>query len=153
MLCPRCQRTVDDDWAVCPFDGEPLRSGARPPPIAVTPPVPPPVPAATKMAGAILGNRFQIKGFVNKAVTGRVYLGEDVKSKEAVIIKLLAPDDANSDVARARFQREAELMIGLDHPNIIKVLAHGEMNGRPYLVTEALRGESLHDYLKREHAM
>ena len=27
------------------------------------------------------------------------------------------------------------------------------MNGRPYLVTEALRGESLHDYLKREHAM
>ena len=114
MLCPRCQRTVDDDWAVCPYDGEPLRSAA--PPIAAGPPR----PAATKMAGAILGNRFQIKGFVNKAATGRVYLAEDVKSKEPVIVKLLSPDDANSDVARARFQREAELMIGLDHPNIIK---------------------------------
>jgi len=147
MLCPRCQRTVVDDWAVCPYDGEPLRSAATP--IAVSSPR----PAATKMAGAILGNRFQIKGFVNKAATGRVYLAEDVKSKEPVIVKLLSPDDANSEVARARFQREAELMIGLDHPNIIKVLAHGEMNGRPYLVTEALRGESLHDYLKREHAM
>ena len=52
-----------------------------------------------------------------------MYLAEDVKSKEPVIVKLLSPDDANSDVARARFQREAELMIGLDHPNIIKVLA------------------------------
>jgi serine/threonine protein kinase len=147
MLCPRCQRTVDDDWAVCPYDGEPLRSAASP--IAVSSPR----PAATKMAGAILGTRFQIKGFVNKAATGRVYLAEDVRSHEKVIVKLLAPDDASSDVARARFQREAELMIALDHPNIIKVLAHGEMNGRPYLVTEALRGESLHDYLKREHTM
>src|SRR5258707_1360360 len=140
MLCPRCQRTVNDDWAVCPYDGEPLQSAA--PPIAVTPPVTAPRPAATKMAGAILGNRFQIKGFVNKAATGRVYLAEDVRSKEPVIVKLLSPDDAKSDVARARFQREAELMISLDHPNIIKVLAHGEMNERPYLVTEALRGES-----------
>jgi serine/threonine-protein kinase len=105
------------------------------------------------MAGAILANRFQIKGFVNKAATGRVYLAEDVRSKAPVIVKLLAPEEASSNAARARFQREAELMIALDHPNIVKVLAHGEMNGRPFLVTEALRGESLHDYLKREHAM
>jgi len=27
------------------------------------------------------------------------------------------------------------------------------MQGRPYVVTEPLRGESLHDYLKREHKM
>ena len=33
------------------------------------------------------------------------------------------------------------------------MLAFGEMSGRPYVVTEPLRGESLHDYLKREHAM
>jgi serine/threonine-protein kinase len=147
MLCPRCQRPVDDDWAVCPYDAEPLRKTAAP--IAVSSSR----AAATKMAGAVLGNRYQIKGFVNKAATGRVYLAEDVKSHEKVIVKLLAPDDASSDVARARFQREAELMIALEHPNIVKVLAHGEMNGRPYLVTEALQGESLHDYLKREHAM
>jgi serine/threonine-protein kinase len=43
--------------------------------------------------------------------------------------------------------------MGVNHPNIIKVLAFGEMNERPYLVTEPLRGESLHDYLKREHSM
>jgi serine/threonine protein kinase len=147
MLCPRCQRTVDDAWAVCPYDGAPLRRLASS------------ISAsslrhnATKMAGAILGNRFQIKGFVNKGATSRVYLAEDVHSHEQVIVKLFAPDEASAHDSRARFQREAELLMGLDHPNIIKVLAFGTMNERPYVVTEPLRGESLHDYLKREHAM
>jgi serine/threonine-protein kinase len=107
----------------------------------------------TKMAGAMLATRYQIKGFVNKGAASRVYLAQDVKSQQEVIVKLYAPNDASADDSRARFEREAELMMALDHPNIIKVLAHGEMNGRPYVVTELLDGESLHDYLKREHAM
>jgi eukaryotic-like serine/threonine-protein kinase len=105
------------------------------------------------MAGAILGDRFQIKGFVNKGATSRVYMAEDVRSHEAVIIKLFAPSDSRSHPSRARFQREADLLMGLNEPNIIKVLAFGDMNGRPYVVTEPLRGESMHDYLKREHSM
>jgi len=146
MICPRCQRTVDDDWLHCPFDGQTLRREGS-------------ISAGslrrntTKMAGAILGDRFQIKGFVNKGATSRVYLAEDVHTHEQVIVKLFAPDDATSQFSRERFQREAELLMGLNDPNIIKVLAFGDMNGRPYLVTEPLRGESMHDYLKREHAM
>ena len=67
MLCPRCQRTVDDAWLHCPYDGETLRREGS-------------ISAGslrrntTKMAGAILGDRFQIKGFVNKGATSRVYL-------------------------------------------------------------------------------
>ena len=61
---------------------------------------------------------------------------------------LFAGEGQNADT-RARFKREAELLMGPDHPNIIKVLSYGEMQGRPYVVTEPLRGESLHDYLKR----
>lgn len=144
MLCPRCQRTVDDAWTHCPHDGEALR---RPASISAG------SLRQTKMAGAILGDRFQIKGFVNKGATSRVYLAEDIHSRETVIVKLFAPDDASVHDSRARFQREADLLKGLDDPNIIKVLAFGDMGGRPYVVTEPLRGESLHDYLKREHAM
>jgi serine/threonine-protein kinase len=147
MQCPRCHRTVEDDWAVCPYDEEPLRPAASP--IAVSSLR----QNMTKIAGAVLANRFQIKGFVNKGAASRVYLAQDVKSRQEVIVKLYAPNDTSSDDSRARFEREAELMMALDHPNIIKVLGHGQMNGRPYVVTELLEGESLHDYLKREHAM
>ena len=147
MLCPRCHREVMDTWAHCPWDGETLTPLADPISMGSL------HHKMTGMAGAIIGGRFQIKGFVNKGATARVYLAEDIKNRHAVIVKLYAPTDAQNDQSHARFQREAELLMGLDHPNIIKVLSFGEMQGRPYVVTEPLRGESLHDYLKREHSM
>ena len=151
MLCPRCHKEVMDSWAHCPYDAEPLH------PHSDHTPSDPPMGSfhhkMTGMAGAVMGGRFQIKGFVNKGATARVYLAQDIKSREAVIVKLFAPGDVGTDDTHARFKREAELLIALDHPNIIKVLSYGEMQGRPYVVTEPLRGESLHDYLKREHSM
>jgi serine/threonine-protein kinase len=147
MLCPRCQREVKDTWAHCPYDAEPLAPLAEPISVGSL------HHKMTAMAGAIIGGRFQIKGFVNKGATARVYLAEDIRSKEAVIVKLFSPGADQTDQTHARFRREAELLVGLNHPNIIKVVSYGEMQGRPYVVTEPLRGESLHDYLKREHSM
>ncbi len=146
MICPRCQREVSDTFVYCPYDAEPLE-----PPTDV-------IPfdsfrhRKTGMAGAVIGGRFQIKGFVNKGATARVYLAEDVLTHEQVIVKLFAPATP-SDETHARFQREAELLKGLQHPNIIKVLSFGDVQGRPYLVTEPLRGESLGEYLRREGKM
>jgi serine/threonine-protein kinase len=54
---------------------------------------------------------------------------------------------------RARFVREARLLMSISHANVVKVLSYGEMQGRPYVVTEALRGESLGEYLRREGSM
>jgi serine/threonine-protein kinase len=105
------------------------------------------------MAGAIIGGRFQIKGFVNKGATARVYLAVDVRTKQQVIVKLFAPDATQSDHTHARFHREAELLKGINHPNIIKVLSFGEMQDRPYVVTEPLRGETVGDFLRREGTM
>jgi serine/threonine-protein kinase len=147
MQCPRCHREVNDTWAHCPWDGETLRPLAEPISLGAL------HHKMTAMAGAVLGGRYQIKGFVNKGSTARVYLAEEMKTKAPVIVKLFAPGDVQTEQSHARFKREAELLMGLDHPNIIKVLSYGEMQGRPYVVTEPLRGESLHDYLKREHSM
>src|SRR5436190_6358219 len=147
MQCPRCHREVNDTWAHCPWDGEALRPLAEPISMGAL------HHKMTAMAGAVLGGQYQIKGFVNKGSTARVYLAEDMKTKAPVIVKLFAPGDVQTDQSHARFKREAELLMGLDHPNIIKVLSYGDMQGRPYVVTEPLRGESLHEYLKREHAM
>src|SRR5882762_4672638 len=138
---------MKDTWAHCPFDGEPLE------PLAESLSAGAIHHKMTGMAGAVIGARFQIKGFVNKGATARVYLAEDMKKHESVIVKLFSPGNTDTEQSHARFQREAELLMELDHPNIIKVVSFGEMQGRPYVVTEPLRGESLHDYLKREHSM
>jgi serine/threonine-protein kinase len=147
MNCPRCHREVDQTWAHCPWDGEPLD------PVAEAVATGSLHHKMTGMAGAIVGGRFQIKGFVNKGATARVYLAEDIKNRQPVIVKLFAPGDALTSDTHARFKREGDLLMAVDHPNIIKVLSYGDTQGRPYVVTEPLRGESLHDYLKREHSM
>jgi len=52
------------------------------------------------------------------------------------------------------FSGKRNLLGRLDDPNIIKVVALPKRSGRPYLVTEPLRGESLLRLaVKREHSM
>src|SRR5262249_19046096 len=46
---------------------------------------------------------------------------------------------------RARFQREAELVAGLRHPNLVQVHEVAELDGRPYFTMEYVEGGSLAD--------
>ncbi|MBN2054510.1 protein kinase [bacterium] len=48
---------------------------------------------------------------------------------------------------RTRFQRECRVMAGLDHPNIVRVLDYGEMDGMPCLVMEFIDGVDLESLL------
>jgi len=63
------------------------------------------------------------------------------------------PDDTHSlDEARALFTQEANILVGLDHPNLPKVAAFFESNGRVYLVMDFVQGESLAKRLEKTGA-
>jgi serine/threonine protein kinase len=147
MLCPRCHRELEDTFEFCPYDAEPLKRPAEHVSFGALD------HKKTGMAGAMISGRYQIRGFVNKGTTARVYLAEDVRSHEQVIVKLFTSDPNQTEETRKRFRREAEVLMELSHPNIIKLLDLGEMQGRPYVVTEPLRGETLIEYLRREGTM
>jgi formylglycine-generating enzyme required for sulfatase activity len=73
---------------------------------------------------------------------GQVYLAEDTLLERPVALKLIAsvrPDEA----ARQRFHAEARAIARLSHPNVVAVHRVGEVDGRPYLVTELVRGQTL----------
>ena len=79
---------------------------------------------------------------------GRVYLAHDTLLDRPVAIKFLALlDQIGSADERAglreRFYVEARAIARLQHPNVVTVYRIGEWRGRPYLVSELLRGESL----------
>src|SRR5437867_13286949 len=57
---------------------------------------------------------------------GLVFLGRDPLLKRLVAIKVLAPMLADSDVARARFVREAEASAAVAHPNVVGIYLVGE---------------------------
>ncbi|HEY0095429.1 MAG TPA: serine/threonine-protein kinase, partial [Archangium sp.] len=73
---------------------------------------------------------------------GQVYLARDTLLDRLVAVKFvsgIAPDESQ----RERFRTEARAVARLQHPNIVAVHRIGEVQGRPYLVSELIRGNSL----------
>lgn len=81
---------------------------------------------------------------------GVVYEAEHRGLGRKVAVKVLRVGTASSDVQAARFQREAELVSRIGHPNIVEVYDFGRTaDGSLYFVMELLRGESLRARLRR----
>ena len=74
---------------------------------------------------------------------GEVYLARDDKLDRQVALKLL-PVQLTADPDRLRrFHSEARSASALNHPNILVVHDFGEHNGRPFIVTEYIEGQTL----------
>src|SRR5438093_12194705 len=70
--------------------------------------------------GQQLGS-YEITALLGKGGMGEVYRAKDNKLKRDVAIKIL-PDEFSRDAARVgRFQREAEVLASLNHPNIAAI--------------------------------
>ena len=77
-----------------------------------------------------------------------VYRARDTVLGRVVALKILT-DSGNKDAEmRARFLQEARMASNIQHDNIISVYDFGEEHGKPFMVMEFLRGESLRDAIK-----
>ena len=80
---------------------------------------------------------------------GEVYRATDTKLKRQVALKVV-PGPLMSDPDRlARFQREAEVLASLNHPNIGAIYGFEEANGITALVLELVDGPTLADRIAR----
>ncbi|MGE5783894.1 MAG: serine/threonine-protein kinase, partial [Myxococcales bacterium] len=83
-----------------------------------------------------------------------VFLARDIQSARMVAIKILAKELRASRPHRERMRMEATLGQEVRHPNVVKCFGSGELeDGTPFIVLEPLVGETLHDYLVRNHTM
>jgi len=64
---------------------------------------------------------YRITASLGKGGMGEVYLAEDTRLKRQVALKLLPPEVMGDAASRDRFQREAEAVAALDHPNIVAI--------------------------------
>jgi serine/threonine protein kinase len=92
--------------------------------------------------GTQLGSH-EITALLGKGGMGEVYRARDLKLKREVAIKIL-PEEFSRDADRvSRFQREAEVLASLNHPNIAAIHDLEETGGTRYLVLELVEGETL----------
>ena len=80
---------------------------------------------------------------------GQVYRATDTKLKRQVAVKILPPSLAADADRLARFQREAEVLASLDHPNIAAIHGLEESAGVSALVMELVEGDDLSQRIGR----
>lgn len=80
---------------------------------------------------------------------GSVYVAEHHILKKLVAVKVLHLQTGTDSSWAARFQREAQAMSRLNHPNIAKIFSYSVADEKQaVLVMELIEGSSLHDFIK-----
>jgi serine/threonine protein kinase/tetratricopeptide (TPR) repeat protein len=95
-------------------------------------------------ARQIIASRFEIRDLIGQGGMGEVFYGLDTQTGQRVAIKRIKPEIVadDPDLVR-RFEREGEALRKLNHPNIVKMFAAVEEDGRHYLIMEYVGGGSL----------
>jgi eukaryotic-like serine/threonine-protein kinase len=98
-------------------------------------------------AGTRLGS-FEIVSTLGAGGMGVVYRARDTKLRRDVALKIL-PDACAGDSGRLdRFQREAQTIAALNHPNVVTIYSVEEVNGIHFLTMELIEGTTLVDVLR-----
>jgi serine/threonine protein kinase len=105
-----------------------------------------------------IADRFVIsnpeKDLLGQGSMGDVYQATDTHSGKTVAVKALDPRVVARDLGiLERFVREGEALRQLNHPNIVRMVAAVEDQGRHYLVMEYVAGGSLQDLLDAQGSL
>lgn len=101
-------------------------------------------------AGQLVGGRYRVLGLLGHGATAGVYLALDTHLGTHVVVKQLSPQHETHEGLRERFLAEAQALAALQHPGVVRVLDYAAPSDeRPYLVMEALVGETLASLLRR----
>ena len=92
---------------------------------------------------------YEVDALIGEGGMGEVYRATDTNLKRAVAIKVL-PDALATDAERlARFQREAEVLASLNHPNIAAIYGLERTDTKTALVMELVEGPTLAERIAR----
>jgi len=146
--CSTCDELLPEGAAFCPACGAPTPTGTSqetgPPHITVD------KAEFRKHLRGALGKSYKLGRLVGSGGFAEVYAAQDLRLKREVAVKVLRSELVPSTTALERFQREAEAIAQLRHPNIIPIYAVGEGEGLVYFVMPLIKGESLEKTLQRE---
>jgi tetratricopeptide (TPR) repeat protein len=86
---------------------------------------------------------YEVQALLGQGGMGAVFRARQLRLDRLVALKVMLAGPYASRDERARFQREAEAVAGLQHPNVVQIHDVGESEGRPYFTMEFLGGGSL----------
>lgn len=92
--------------------------------------------------------RYELHSEIGRGGMAVVYLAHDPNFRRNVAVKLVSVNLQDNPVFRERFEREARLIAGIEHPAIVPVYDFGEQDGQLYLVMRHMAGGPLSNKIK-----
>jgi serine/threonine protein kinase/Tol biopolymer transport system component len=102
----------------------------------------------TSLEGRRVGT-YEILSLAGKGGMGAVYRARDTRLKRDVALKVLLPEVSHHPERLTRFEREAQLVAALNHPNIAAIFGVEQAGDITALVLEFVEGPTLADRIAR----
>jgi eukaryotic-like serine/threonine-protein kinase len=129
--CPECGTCFDNVATVCDCDGQPLTTS---------------LPVDRTIDG-----KYRLERAIGRGGMGAVYDATDLGLRRTVAVKIILARAFGQLSALRRFEREARAAASLAHPNIVRILDFGRLEGEgAYLVMERLSGLTLREAIDRD---
>lgn len=98
-----------------------------------------------------LAPELEVVRRLGRGSMANVYLAREQQLKRLVAVKVLSPKLARDERARLRFEREAQAVAALSHPNIVSVHRVGRLsNDLPFFVMQYVKGKTMDERLQAE---
>ncbi|MGE3773731.1 MAG: protein kinase [Gammaproteobacteria bacterium] len=107
--------------------------------------------SASAASGASFG-AYRLERELGRGGQAVVWLAHDPRLGRAVALKIWNGRLGPGDASLARFAREARVLASLNHPGLCRVFESGAVDGKPFLATRYVEGETLAARFKRERA-
>ena len=95
------------------------------------------------LIGKIIFNRYRVDGFIGRGGMAEVYKVWDQQRATFLAMKLLREDLAQDRIFLRRFQREADTLSKLQHPNIVRSYGLEKDGLLAFLLMDYVEGTSL----------
>ncbi|MBX9951840.1 MAG: serine/threonine protein kinase [Candidatus Obscuribacterales bacterium] len=131
-VCPVCAKQLAATVSHCPDDGSAMK-------------------IVDKLEGQILDGKYKIVEYLGAGGMSTVYKARHIVLDKILALKLLQPHLLGNARFVQRFQREAQAMARMQHPNLLTVHECGFLEGVPFLLLDFIDGKSL-DVVIRERS-
>jgi len=98
--------------------------------------------------GSVFAERYRSDANLGQGASGVVYLVTDLETQTRVALKIISSEFFGSGQVRRRFAREAGILKGINHPNILSIIRSGTYKDSLYHVMEYCQSGNLAECMR-----
>src|SRR5437660_8614014 len=105
------------------------------------------------LIGRLIRGRYKLIDERGRGNFATVYIARDMENNHIYAVKVMHVELSNDGELIARFQREAHILLNINDPHVVRIVAEGDENNMHYIVMEYVDGQTLKYHMINERQM